>query len=59
MINRLTTIQIKQNNETTNLSIDELRNLAVIMGLLHNLGDGCRGQNRGRDGRGTATGGPR
>ena len=29
------------------------------MGLLHNLGDGCRGQNRGRDGRGTATGGPR
>ena len=30
-----------------------------IMGLLHNLGDGCRGQNRGRDGRGTATGGPR
>ena len=31
----------------------------VILGLLHNLGDGCRGQNRGRDGRGTATGGPR
>ena len=31
----------------------------LIMGLLHNLGDGCRGQNRGRDGRGTATGGPR
>ena len=29
------------------------------LGLLHNLGDGCRGQNRGRDGRGTATGGPR
>ena len=33
--------------------------LGLIMGLLHNLGDGCRGQNRGRDGRGTATGGPR
>ena len=33
--------------------------LAESMGLLHNLGDGCRGQNRGRDGRGTATGGPR
>ena len=32
---------------------------ADTMGLLHNLGDGCRGQNRGRDGRGTATGGPR
>ena len=33
MINRLTTIQIKQNNETTNLSIDVLGNLAVIMGV--------------------------
>ena len=31
----------------------------MILGLLHNFGDGCRGQNRGRDGRGTATGGPR
>ena len=31
----------------------------MTLGLLHNLGDGCRGQNRGRDGRGTATGGPR
>ena len=35
------------------------RRVEVILGLLHNLGDGCRGQNRGRDGRGTATGGPR
>ena len=30
--------------------------LVEALGLLHNLGDGCRGQNRGRDGRGTATG---
>ena len=29
-------------------------NVGMTLGLLHNLGDGCRGQNRGRDGRGTA-----
>ena len=45
-------------NHTQQIDI-ALARVVERLGLLHNLGDGCRGQNRGRDGRGTATGGPR